>query len=147
MKDRTARRLSALHRSLYRSTGGRIGRRLVDNDMLLLTTRGRRSGRPHTVPLLYLTEPDGWVVLASWGGRDVDPDWYANLAADPACTVQIGRRRIEAEAETLEGDRRDELWRKAIAAYEDYAKYQARTARRIPVVLLRPRGSDGEAPR
>ncbi len=138
MRDATARRLSAAHRRVYRLTGGRIGRRLVDNDMLLLTTRGRVTGRPHTVPLLYLTEPDGWVVIASWGGRDTDPDWYANLAVDPRCQIDIGADTIPVVAETLVGDRRNALWERAVAAYDGYASYQARTSREIPIVVLRP---------
>ncbi len=138
MKDATARRLSAIHRRVYRLTGGRIGRRLVDNDMLLLTVRGRTTGRPHTVPLLYLTEPDGWVVIASWGGRDTDPDWYTNLKADPRCRIEIRADTIPVEAETLVGDRRNALWERAVDAYDGYATYQARTSREIPIVLLRP---------
>jgi len=139
VRDATARRLSALHRIVYRATNGRIGRRLVDNDMLVLTTTGRRSGSPHAVPLLYLTENDGWVVFASWGGRDTDPHWYRNLVAEPDCEIQIRGTRIPVTAVTLQGERRDELWRRGVDAYPGYATYQARTARRIPVVLLRPR--------
>ena len=65
MKDASVRRRSRIHRALYRVSGGIVGRRLVGNDMLLLTTIGRTSGRAHTVPLLYLRDGTGWVVIAS----------------------------------------------------------------------------------
>src|SRR5918994_5462186 len=79
MRDATARRLSRLHVLVYRLTGGRIGRRLVNNDMLLLTTCGARTGRKHTVPLLYLRDGETLVVIASWGGRPKNPHWFTNL--------------------------------------------------------------------
>ena len=101
MRDRTAKNLSALHVFLYRVSGGRVGRRLVDNDMLLLTTVGRKSGKPHTVPLLYLTDGDALVVIASWGGRPHHPDWYVNLQARPDATVQVLGRRWKVRADTL----------------------------------------------
>ena len=75
MQDATARRLSTLHRWLFRSTSGRVGKRLVNNDMLLLTTTGRRSGRLHTVPLLYLRDDSGPIVISSWGGRPHHRQW------------------------------------------------------------------------
>ena len=73
MRDRTVRRLSAIHRWFYRTTHGTIGRHFVNNDMLLLTTRGRSSGRPHEVPLLYLREGERLILIASFGGRPVTP--------------------------------------------------------------------------
>ncbi len=136
MRDRTARRLSTLHRVLYRLTGGRIGRRLVHNDMLLLTTRGRRTGRPHTVPLLYLLDGDDPVVIASWGGRPTHPEWYENLVADPQVSVQIRCERFAARAEPLVEPDRTIFFEDAVAAYPGYAEYQARTDRVIPVVRL-----------
>lgn len=138
MRDGTARLLSSLHAVVYRLTRGHIGRRLVDNDVLLLTTRGRRSGRPHTVPLLYLREPTGLLVVASWGGRDRHPDWYLNLEADPRVEVQVSSECFPASAEILDEGHHRAAWPRVAAAYEGYAAYQARTTRRIPLVLLRP---------
>ena len=91
VRDATARRLSRLHAILYRTTRGHVGTRLVSNDMLLLTTRGRTSGQPHTVPLLYLQDGETVVVAASWGGRDYHPDWYLNLIAQPVAAVNLRR--------------------------------------------------------
>ena len=131
--------LSRLHRSLFRVTRGVVGRRLVNNDMLLLTTRGRRSGRPHTVPLLYLEGSNDLIVLvASYGGRPHHPDWYTNLCANANAEIQIKGRRSQVLATTAGPVERAEWWPRAVTAYAGYADYQARTDREIPIVLLRP---------
>lgn len=138
MRDGTARRLSRLHTVLFRATGGKVGKRLVANDMLLLTTTGRRSGRPHTVPLLYLRDGNRLVVFASWGGRDVHPEWYLNLLASPEAEVELPGERRRVVAHTVGGVEREVWWRRALAAYDGYATYQGRTDREIPVVELGP---------
>lgn len=136
MRNGTARILSKIHAAAYRISRGRVGRRLVDNDMLLLTTRGRKSGRTHTVPLLYLRDGSRLVVIASWGGRPYHPDWYLNLQADPAAVVELPGERFAVTAHTAGEDERARLWPKVVSAYGGYATYQARTDRRIPLVLL-----------
>lgn len=141
MRDRTAKNLSKLHTVLYRVTRGRIGRRLVNNDMLLLSTTGRTSGTTHTVPLLYLRDGDDLVVIASWGGRDQHPEWYLNLLANPAATAQINGHRIEVTAATAAKERRDRLWPVVLDAYDGYRAYQSRTNREIPVVILKQEGN------
>jgi deazaflavin-dependent oxidoreductase (nitroreductase family) len=130
--------MSSLHRILYRMTRGVIGRRLVDNDILLLTTRGRGTGREHTVPLLYLRGGDHLVVIASHGGRDRHPEWYLNLVGEPLVTVQIGAERASLRARTATEEEREAWWPRVLAAYSDYAVYQRRTDREIPVVMLEP---------
>jgi deazaflavin-dependent oxidoreductase (nitroreductase family) len=140
MRDSAVKRLSALHRALYLVTGGRVGRRLVDNDILLLTTRGRGTGRGHTVPLLYLRDRDRLVVIASYGGRDRHPQWYLNLVADPSVIAQIGGKRVSLLARTANQGEREAWWPRVVAAYSDYAVYQGRTDREIPVVMLEPAG-------
>jgi len=136
MRDATARRLSTLHRVLFRATRGAVGRRLVNNDMLLLTTTGRITGAPHTVPLLYLMDGTAPLVIASWGGRPDHPEWYLNLIADPNVGVQIRHRRFAALATPLPEPDRTAWWRKAEAAHDGYTVYQARTNRIIPIVRL-----------
>ena len=136
VRDNTAKQLSTLHSMLYRLTRGAIGRRLVDNDMLLLTTTGRRTGKEHTVPLLYLRDGDDLVVIASWGGRDHHPEWYLNLLANPAAAVQINGDRIAVAAVTADAARRARLWPRVLAAYDGYRVYESRTEREIPVVVL-----------
>ena len=123
---------------LYRVTRGVIGRRLVDNDMLLLTTKGHVSGQDRTVPLLHLTDGDSFVVVASYGGRARHPDWYDNLVANPAVQVQVGSRHLSMRARTASAEERERWWPRILDAYRDYAVYQSRTEREIPVVLLEP---------
>ncbi|MDJ0959584.1 MAG: nitroreductase family deazaflavin-dependent oxidoreductase [Acidimicrobiia bacterium] len=122
---------------LFRSTRGAVGRRLVGNDMLLLTTTGHRTGRSHTVPLLYLVDGDDPIVIASWGGREEHPHWYSNLVAEPAVGVQIRGATFPAHAQPLDEPDRSVWFDRAIDTYGGYATYQRRTDRVIPVIRLR----------
>jgi deazaflavin-dependent oxidoreductase (nitroreductase family) len=136
MRDSQVRRMSRFHRRLYQLSGGRVGKRFVDNDMLLLTTTGRSTGSSHTVPLLYLREGDTIVLIASYGGRDRHPVWYLNLVANPEVQIQIVNQRFNALARTADAEERASWWPRVVDAYADYAVYQTRTERVIPVVLL-----------
>lgn len=136
MRDSSVKRWSAVHTLLYRSTGGLIGRRLVDNDMLLLTTKGRVTGEDHTVPLLYLRDGDRLVVVASYGGRPRHPAWYRNLVAEPSVRVQVNDTRMSMVARTATPEERSGWWPEIVEAYDDYSTYQSRTERQIPIVFL-----------
>lgn len=138
MRDTTARRLSRLHIFLYRLTGGVVGRRLVRNDMLLLTTTGSMSGKRHTVPLLCLRDGQTLVVIASWGGRPHHPQWYTNLVAHPAATVQVRSKRWPVRARTATPEERAVWWPRVLATYKGYRIYESNTDRVIPVVFLEP---------
>lgn len=138
MKDSAVRRWSRVHTVLYRLTGGLVGRRLVGNDMLLLTTRGHVSGRPHTVPLLYLRDGVRLVVVASYGGRPRHPAWYDNLRAEPRVLVQIDSKRQEMQSRTADSSERAAWWPRVETAYDGYREYRRRTDREIPVVFLEP---------
>jgi deazaflavin-dependent oxidoreductase (nitroreductase family) len=138
VRESSIRRLSRIHRLVFEVTGGVIGRRLVANDMLLLTTIGRRSGKPHTVPLLYIEDGDRFVVIASFGGRQDHPAWYLNLTANPNVEVQVRNRRFPAIATTASREDRSRLWPQITETYRGYAAYQKRTDRTIPVVFLDP---------
>lgn len=138
MRDASVRRWSRLHTLVFRATGGRVGKRLVNNDMLLMTTVGRSTGRPHTVPLLYLREDRRLVVIASYGGRDAHPDWYLNIVEDPAVWVEIRGSKMQMSARTATGDERSHWWPKVLDAYDGYRTYQSRTDREIPLVFLEP---------
>ena len=138
MRDATVKHLSRLHTALYRMTRGVVGTRLVANDMLLLATTGRRTGNTHTVPLLYLTDGQDYVVIASFGGRPDHPEWYGNLVATPAARITVGARDVPVTATTMGRDERDAWWPRVVAAYGDYAVYQSRTRREIPLVRLTP---------
>jgi deazaflavin-dependent oxidoreductase (nitroreductase family) len=130
--------MSSLHTFLYRATAGLVGRRLVNNNMLLLTTIGETSGSDHTVPLLYLRDQTNVIVIASYGGRPDHPQWYRNLLANPHATVQILGEHLMVTAVTLEPDDRQKWWPLVVSAYDDYASYQSKTEREIPIVRLTP---------
>lgn len=105
---------------------------------LLLTTTGRKSGEPLTLPLIYGRDGDAYVVVASKGGAPAHPAWYLNLAADPAVGVQVKAERFRARARTAAGDERARLWQQMVGIYAPYEKYQQMTEREIPVVVLDP---------
>jgi len=105
---------------------------------LLLTTTGRKSGKPLTLPLIYGRAGDAYVVVASKGGAPAHPAWYLNLAADPEVQVQVKADRFAARARTSDGDERARLWQQMVGIYAPYEKYQQMTEREIPVVVLDP---------
>ncbi len=106
---------------------------------LLLTTRGRKTGKALILPLIYRpTETGGYCVIASKGGAPAHPAWYLNLQADPHVHVQVANDKFDAVARVAEGDERDRLWRMMVDYYAPYTDYQAATQRRIPVVVLDP---------
>jgi deazaflavin-dependent oxidoreductase (nitroreductase family) len=133
----TIRLLSSLHSLLYRATGGRLGRHLAGHPVLLLTTLGRRTGRPHRVPLVFVPTDEGWAVVASFGGCPRHPDWYHNLQALPEAEVWVDGGHFPVVAADAAGGQRERLWALAVEEYPGYAVYQQRTSRRIPIVLLR----------
>jgi F420H(2)-dependent quinone reductase len=122
---------------LYRRSGGRIGGRMFGGPILLLTTTGRRSGRSWTVPLLYQTDGDRLVIIASNGGSDRHPAWWLNLRSRPQAMVEVGREAFPVTAAEAEEDERDRLWRLMATMYSGYDGYERKTSRRIPVVVLR----------
>jgi deazaflavin-dependent oxidoreductase (nitroreductase family) len=136
VQDITVKWVSSLHTLAYRITAGRIGGRLVANDMLLLTTRGRDTGGDHTVPLLYLRDRDTVVVIASYGGRPDHPDWYLNLQEHPEVTIQIDGMATTGTTRTMAPEEREQWWPRVVDAYADYEVYQSRTSREIPIVAI-----------
>lgn len=127
-----------VHRWLFRVSGGRIGPRVNGFAILLLTTRGRRSGEPRPVALQYLPHGDGYAVIGSRGGDDRHPDWWRNLEAAPEAEVQIGTTHVGVRARETLGEERTELWDRFVAIDNAYADYERRTTRVIPVVVLDP---------
>ncbi|MEV4640463.1 nitroreductase/quinone reductase family protein [Actinoplanes sp. NPDC049548] len=108
---------------------------------LLLTTRGRRSGRLRRAALVYVRDGRDFVVVASNAGADRHPAWYLNLVADPDVTVQVGRRTFRATARTATAAEKPPLWERVVAAMPSYQRYQESTAREIPVVIITPGSS------
>ena len=134
------RRLMGGHATVYRMTGGRVGHRFPGlAPMLLLDHTGAKSGVQRTTPLVYIEDGENVVVVASKGGYPKNPAWYHNLKANPDTTVQIGpeHRRVHAHVASAQEHKR--LWPMAVAAYSGYAGYQARTERKIPLVVLERR--------
>jgi deazaflavin-dependent oxidoreductase (nitroreductase family) len=129
------------HVRAYRETNGERGYHWRGTTILLLTTKGRVSGEDHTTPLIYREdgEREGWVVVASKGGSPDHPDWYKNLEATPEATVQVKGDRIPVRAESASGDERARLWRLMTEVWPAYDRYQNKTDREIPVVVLRRR--------
>lgn len=128
----------ALHRALYRASGGRVGGRLWGLRVVLLTTVGRRSGKRRTVPLLSLRDGDNVVVIASYGGLDQPPAWWLNLEAHPDAELEEGGTSRAVVARTAVGDERARLWARVTAQAPGYLDYERRTDREIPVVILEP---------
>jgi deazaflavin-dependent oxidoreductase (nitroreductase family) len=131
--------VGAIHAALYRATGGRVGGTMMKVPILLLTTRGRKSGKERTTPLMYGRDGDNLVLIASVGGAPRNPAWYWNVRAQEA-EVELGRERMRVRARDAEGDERDRLWAQMVGLYPGYAEYQQKTNRRIPVVVLEPQG-------
>jgi proline iminopeptidase len=125
------------HVRRYRETGGEVGHTWrKGSKILLLTTKGRKTGEPRTTPLIYESDGDRYVIVASKGGAPQHPGWYRNLAQDPDVEVQVKDDVFRARAQTAEGDERERLWRLAAQQWPDYDAYQQRTDREIPVVVL-----------
>ena len=128
--------IGTLHRWMYRVSSGKLGKSFFGSPILLLTTTGRRTGKPRTWPLTYLPEGDRLIIIASNGGQPNHPAWYLNLRATPQVSVQLGDRVRTMIAQTMEGDERARLWSRVVEEYPAYAEYQKKTDRQIPVVAL-----------
>ncbi len=129
--------LLTVHQWIYEHSDGRIGASLGGRPMLLLRTVGRRTKEPRTAALLYVPEGDAYVVIASKGGAPQHPGWFHNLSAQPKVEIQVGRERIPVRARVAEGEERARLWARADEINQgQYAAYQSRTSRVIPVVVL-----------
>ena len=134
-----SRTLGSLHTWVYRKSEGRIGSHFTGGaPVMLLTTRGRKSGKQRTSPLLYMRDGDRIITVASKGGSAKHPAWYLNLLQTPDVIVQIGNERISMRAGAATPEQKAKYWPRLIAVYPPYQSYQARTDRDIPVVILRP---------
>jgi len=132
--------MNAVHRGVLKVSGGRLGWDAQNMPVLELTTTGRKSGRPHSVMLTSpVQEGNTSVIVASRGGDDHHPAWFLNLQANPEVEVAMkggARRRMRARVATAE--ERARLWPLVVADHKNYAGYQRRTQREIPLVLLEP---------
>ncbi|MEU4349017.1 nitroreductase/quinone reductase family protein [Streptomyces sp. NPDC023838] len=138
----------------FRANNGRVGGMFEGAPMVLLTTMGRKTGKPHTNPAIYYKDGDRYLVFASNAGRDKNPDWYHNLLESPQVTLEIGTEEGAAKpfatrAEELKGEERDRYWELQCTIDPAFRDYEAKTDRKIPVVALRPLdlGGDNERSR
>lgn len=127
------------HCSVYRGTRGLVGGNLIGIRMLLLTTKGRKTGQSRTLPLAYVEYKGEYVVVASNGGADKPPAWWLNLSAAETAVIQVAGEHFSVEWAHAPKDERMEYWRKLQAAIPAYRMYRIRTDREIPIVRLKRR--------
>jgi len=125
------------HATIYERSGGRIGA-WAGLPTLLLSVTGRKSGQTHSTPLVYFEDGDSYVVVGSDGAAKRDPQWWKNLQVNPVGSVRVGRKQFEIKARLAAGAERDRLWEAGKSINPMWAKYQTRTARELPVVVLTP---------
>lgn len=126
----------AKHVRRYVETDGKSGHRWNGKDTLLITTRGRRSGRLHRTALIYGRDGDRYVVVASQGGAPKHPSWYLNLVDQPKVELQVEADRFAARARTATPKEKPRLWQLMASILPEYDRFQKRTSRDIPVVIL-----------
>jgi deazaflavin-dependent oxidoreductase (nitroreductase family) len=120
----------------FRATGGQLDGAFQCVPLLLLTTTGVRSGRPRTTPVNYTTTDRGWVVVASKSGSARHPDWYHNLLANPTATIEVPGATVTVHAQITHGAERQQLFDQHAAELPNFAAYQRRTTRQLPVIVL-----------
>jgi deazaflavin-dependent oxidoreductase (nitroreductase family) len=130
--------LGEAHVRAYRETDGEKGYMWNGVPILLLTSKGRVSGEPRTIPIIFTAHGDCYLIIASSGGSPVHPKWYLNILAEPHVQVQVKARKFAATARTAQSPERDRLWAEATRTWPKYDQYQARTTRTIPVVVIEP---------
>lgn len=123
----------------FRSNDGKVGGMFEGAPLLLLHSTGAKSGESRLHPMMYLPEGDDYVVFASKAGAPTHPDWYHNLVANPEASIEVGTETVEVSATEATGEERDRLYAKQAGLYPQFAEYEAKTDRVIPVVVLSPR--------
>jgi deazaflavin-dependent oxidoreductase (nitroreductase family) len=127
---------------LFRATGGKIGSSMFGGKVLLLTTKGSKSGRERTVPVMFFDDGEDRVVVASAGGSTAHPAWFKNLGKDPNVGVEVKGKKYRARADVASGEKRTLLWQKIVTEQPRFADYAKKTeGREIPVVVLRETSS------
>lgn len=120
----------------FRANDGRVGGMFEGRTLLLLHHTGARTGTRRVTPLAYQDLADGYAVFASKAGADTNPDWYHNVVANPTTEVEVGTGTIRVRARVASGPERDRIWSRQKRDYPQFAEYEAKTSRVIPVVLL-----------
>lgn len=120
----------------FRASGGKVGGQFAGAPMVLLTTKGAKSGKTYVNPLVYSRDGDKYVIIASYAGGPKNPSWYHNLVANPTPTLEIGKERFQAKATFASGAERERLFNQQAAQMPVFNEYQKKTSRQIPVVVL-----------
>lgn len=123
----------------FRANDGKVGGPFEGAPLLLLHSRGAKSGQQRVHPMMYQAVGEAFAVFASKAGADTNPAWYHNLRAHPDARVEVGTETFEVTARVLDGEERAAIWEEQKARYPGFAEYEAKTSRVIPVVLLSPR--------
>ena len=127
------------HVRRYKETGGEVGYLWNGVPTLLLTHTGRKSGQPHTTPLIFGRDSGDYLVVASVGGSPMHPQWYHNLMATPEAEIQVRDGHVPVRARAATDDEKPRLWKILTSLWPNYDVYQSRTDRVIPVIVLTPR--------
>lgn len=120
----------------YRENGGKVSGMFAGTPLLLLTTIGAKSGKPRVTPLIYTTDGDRLVIIASNGGEPSNPNWYHNLIANPVATVELGTEKFQIRANVANPTDHDHLYAKMVEKWPGFAEYERKTTRKIPVFVL-----------
>lgn len=120
----------------FRGNAGKVGGMFENTPLLLLHTTGAKSGKERINPLAYRADGDSFVIFASKAGAPTHPDWFHNVVANPAASIEVGTETIAVRARVADGDERERLWSAQKTDSPGFAEYEAKTTRQIPVVVL-----------
>jgi deazaflavin-dependent oxidoreductase (nitroreductase family) len=123
----------------FRKNHGKVGGYFEGAPLLLLHTTGKRSSKPHITPIMYLKDGERYLVFASKASADTHPDWFHNLKVHPDVQIEVGDEKIDAHAEEITGRERDTLYKRQASLYPNFADYERKTKRVIPVIALTKR--------
>jgi deazaflavin-dependent oxidoreductase (nitroreductase family) len=122
----------------FRANQGKVGGRFEGAPLLLLHSRGAKTGQERVNPMMYRADDGNYVVFASKGGAPTNPDWYHNLLANPEATVEVGTSTVPVVGRVAEGEERERLWSRQKKDWPGFADYEKKTPREIPVIILEP---------
>ena len=140
-----ARSSTAVHVALLRATKGKMGAGGGEGKMAVLTTTGAKSGHHRSTVVMAIPDGDGYLVIASNAGRPHHPAWYHNLRAHPEARLELNGKAIDLRGRVATPEERAKLWPDIVARFSGYGRYQEKTSREIPVVILEPATAAGEA--
>jgi deazaflavin-dependent oxidoreductase (nitroreductase family) len=120
----------------FHANGGKVSGQMAGAPMVLLTTKGAKSGKPYVHPLVYSKDGDRYVLIASFAGAPKHPSWYHNIVANPTVTLEIGKEKFQAKATITSGEERERLFNAQAAMMPVFNDYRKKTSRQIPVIAL-----------